>query len=253
MSGKIEAYYDEFTENFVRDFIEGNERVRRQLRFFHGALPAAAEKVLVVGCGSGEGAYHVACQGASNTEVLAVDLSGKAIEIAQRLFPHPRVEYRKLDVLTEHLEGSWDAILLPDVYEHIPSDRRGDLHARLRALLAHDGVVLITVPSPGKQEALRVRGDGLQIIDETVTAMDIAKMGDELGAPLSYMRLVSVWEQDDYMHAVLSRGAARVAPLARRPEGLVRRARRFLDKHIGHRIRRRRVQRALGGLRANTT
>jgi trans-aconitate 2-methyltransferase len=253
MSGKIEAYYDEFTENFVRDFVEGNERVRRQLRFFHGALPAAAEKVLVVGCGSGEGAYHVACQGASMTQVFAVDLSGKAIEIAQRLFPHPRVEYRKLDVLTERLEGSWDAILLPDVYEHIPSDRRGDLHARLRDLLAHDGVVLITVPSPGKQEALRARGEGLQIVDETVTAMDLARMGDELGAPLSYMSLVSVWEQGDYVHAVLARGAVRVAPLVRRPAGLMHRVRRFLDKHIGRRIRRRRVQRALGDLRANTT
>ena len=155
--------------------------------------------------------------------------------------------------LTDHLEGSWDAILLPDVYEHIPSGRRGDLHERLRALLDHDGVVLITLPSPGKQEALRARGEGLQIVDETVTAMDLAKMGDEVGAPLSYMNLVSVWEQNDYVHAALARGAARVAPLTWRPKGLVHRVRRFLDKHVGRWIRRRRVQRTLGGLRANTT
>jgi SAM-dependent methyltransferase len=184
------------------------------MEFFRNALPGSAQSILVVGCGSGEGALILA-RHARGARILAVDLSAENIRIARALFSHERIHYRKADVLSDALEGRWRFILLPDVYEHIPSARRAELHGRLRSLLAPGGRVLLTVPSLYHQRALQAAGTGLQIVDELVSLDDLNRLAVDLGATLSYFSTISVWRTNDYVHAIVELDAERYAPVTR--------------------------------------
>jgi SAM-dependent methyltransferase len=206
MKDSIEAFYDDFTSRFVRDYVEGNDRVERQLRFFAAAIPPTARSILVVGCGSGEGAFFIATKVAPHATILAVDLSSESLRLATSAFNHDRITYRKVDIVAESIEGTWDFVLLPDVYEHIPRDSRSCLHRHLKECLGPQGSILLTIPSPGKQASLRESGHGLQIVDETVTVEDLLELTRDVGAALTYFNMISVWDTNDYIHAIVQRG-----------------------------------------------
>ena len=68
----------------------------------------------------------------------------------------------------------FDAILVPDVLEHIPKERQRALFERIENLLGPRGIVLITYPSPEYQEYLRrERPELLQVVDETLRLSEI--------------------------------------------------------------------------------
>jgi SAM-dependent methyltransferase len=202
----VERFYDDFSSRLLRDWVEGNRRVELQFRFLREALPASLGSVLVVGCGNGAVARHLARAVALRARVLALDLSGANVAVAGRVFGHPRVEFRKADIIRDAVEGPWDAIVMPDVYEHIPAADRPAVHARLAALLAPRGRLLLTLPSPGHQEWLRRRGDEMQVVDESVELADLLALADDVGGTLACYNRVSVWRTDDYVHAVIERG-----------------------------------------------
>ena len=194
----IAAFYDEFSTKLVRDWVYGNKRVEAQL-----------ERVIVVGCGCGEVADFLARRVARRGRILAIDISPANIRIARLLFPHKRIEYRCVDILAGAIPGPWNAVVLPDLYEHIPAEGRDRLHGNLRHMLGSSGRVLLTLPSPWHQAMLRDRGCGLQIVDETVALSDLTAMADDLGALLTYFSMVSVFRTNDYIHAVIEQGADR--------------------------------------------
>jgi SAM-dependent methyltransferase len=208
--GEVESFYDDFSRKFIEDIVQRNDRVARQLIFFSNAIPSNAGRILIIGFGSGECAYFISTRIADHATITGVDISSQNLRLAQSLFPHPRIEYRKLDVITEPLEGQWDVIVLPDVYEHIPIESRAILHSKVNRGLTANGRVLLTIPSPGKQDSLRALGRGLQVIDETVTLNDLILLANDVGGSLTYFNMISVWETDDYIHAVIERGAQQV-------------------------------------------
>ena len=212
MKSVVETFYDQFSRTFIRDYVIGNRRVDRQIAFFCDAIPRSVQRILVIGCGSGMAAKAVAswCRKA---RVLAIDLSEENLRLARALHAHPRVAYEHLDVTVDALDGRFDAILLPDVYEHIPVAARSHLHSSLALALTDQGRILITVPSPGKQASLAARG-GLQIVDEVVSLDDIAHLARDVSGTLAYLNVVSIWEANDYMHAVVARDTAEVRPLS---------------------------------------
>lgn len=212
MTDSIEQYYDNFSTRFVEDIVQGNERIAHQLDFFHKAISESAKSVLVIGCGSGQGAHFIATSVAPNARLLAIDLSSENLRLAQSLFPDQRIEYRKVDVTRDAIEGEWDVIVLPDVYEHIPKDQRENVHTKLDRLLSQKGKILFTVPSPGKQLALQTSGEGLQIVDEVVTLEDLVKVASDTGGMLTYFNSISIWETNDYLHVMIERDA-KVGPL----------------------------------------
>jgi SAM-dependent methyltransferase len=213
MNKDVEAFYDSFSKGFVDDIVVGNERVQQQLEFFSRAIPVDTKSVLVIGCGSGQGAHFIATTIARNARVLGVDISSENLRLARQVFSHPRIEYRQVDVIVDEIDGQWDVIALPDVYEHIPKDSRNILHQRFDRLLSERGRILFTVPSPGKQASLYATGKGLQIVDEVVTLEDLSQVAQSVGAVLSYFNMVSIWETNDYIHAVVERGAEPIRPL----------------------------------------
>lgn len=204
---RVEAYYNEFSPKFVEDFVHGNDRVKRQLDFFAEAIPPETRRVLVIGCGSGQGAHHIATRIATEARVLGVDISESNLRLASALFAHERVEYRRMDVTRETPDGEWDIIVLPDVYEHIPREAHARLHARLDQLLAPRGKVLFTLPSPGYQKHLYKTGEGLQVVDEIITMEDLVQFAANVKGELTYFRLISIWLTNDYLHAMIERGS----------------------------------------------
>jgi len=209
----VERFYDGFSARLLRDWIEGNRRVECQFRFLREALPASLGSILVVGCGNGAVARRLAARVAPRARVLALDLSGENVDVARRFFGHPRVEFRRADIIRDRVEGPWHAIVLPDVYEHIPASERPGVHARLAALLAPRGRLLLTLPSPGHQAWLRARGEELQVVDESVELSDLIALADDVGGTLAYYNRVSVWRTDDYVHAVIERGDPKPHPV----------------------------------------
>lgn len=266
MDQNVEAFYDVFSAKFVGDIAGGNERIQQQLGFLSKTIPRNVRTVLVIGSGSGQAAHYIATRLAPAAKVLAVDISGENLRLARALFDHPRIEYRKVDVITDPLDGEWEAILLPDVYEHIPRTARGVLHEKLNRLLSGNGKILFTVPSPGKQASLYATGEGLQIIDEVVTLDDLTLAARDVGGVLTYFNMISVWETNDYIHAVVEREAEQVRPIVesdRVPiKGWARRnlwekGRDFLGYRFGlygllENGRRRRILRKLGGYKPPT-
>ena len=204
-SKEVKDFYDEFTDRFARDYIEGNKRVDAQLDFLINVLSTSAKRILVVGCGTGLVPAVISSQLVPGADVMAVDISHKNIELAKLLFAKQHVTYRHLDVLSQELSESWDVIILPDVYEHIARTSRPTLHARLKELLSKDGSIMMTFPSVEHQNKLQQTGEGLQVIDELVTLEDVEILAKETGCSLTYYNTVSVWNQGDYVHAVIDR------------------------------------------------
>lgn len=215
----VANYYSARADKTITDYVRGNRRITAQHEFLSRSIPRTAKGVLVVGCGSGQEAHHIATRVARGAEVLAVDISEERLNIARVLFPHRRIRYQRLDVLRDRIEGVWDVIVLPDVYEHIPIPDREDLHRALATALAPSGWIVLTCPSSHKQASLRAAGSGLQIVDETVALADLMKLAADVGGELTYFSMVSVWQMNDYVHAMIERGVAPGVPLA--PESMV--------------------------------
>ena len=241
----VRRFYDRLSDKSLRDYLEGNPRVAAQLAFLRDAIPETTRRILVIGCGSGEGAHYLARRAAPRACVVAVDISPANIALARRLFAHPRVAYRVADAVEGAIEGPWDAIVLPDVYEHIAREQRASFHAHLRATLSPRGTIALTVPSPAHQEALRERGEGLQPVDETVTLADLEKLARDIDGSLSYYALVGIWHTNDYVHAVVERGAEQRRSIALRDRTRLKRNPRGGPFERGARLARRHVARAV--------
>ncbi|MFG0249605.1 MAG: class I SAM-dependent methyltransferase [Phycisphaeraceae bacterium JB051] len=206
MSSQVKAFYDVFSERFIRDFVFGNLRVQRQVEYFSQAIPADTKRILVIGCGSGESALHLVEHVAPQANILAVDLASNSVEIAQKLFPHPQIQYQQMDVVTDTIDGSWDVIVMPDVLEHIPLDGRDVLFEKINTLLSDRGILLITCPAPNARRSRRRAENTLsQIVDEDVSLEDLMHAGKITNCRLSFYRLASIWHPNDYFHAMLER------------------------------------------------
>ncbi len=203
---RVKDYYDDFAGHLLRDYIRGNARLTAQHDFCRDALSPRTGSVLIMGCGSGESSYYIAQKLAPKADIWAVDISPENIRMAQALFPHPRITYRVMDITQTSPGQQFDAVLLPDVYEHIPRAQRNILHQALHRLLNPRGQVLITIPSQSHQENLMAAGKGLQVVDEVVSLQDLQVLADDIQGHLSYYNIVNVFRSGDYVHAVVAAG-----------------------------------------------
>ena len=107
-------------------------------------------RVLDLGCGRGELAYHFCKRGHA---VTAVDYSRNAIELANTCFDgeddlRTNVEFREGSVTTVILEGDYDLAIASDLIEHLSADEVSLLYGRVSEHLRTDGIfVLHTSPN----------------------------------------------------------------------------------------------------------
>lgn len=215
---KIDAksFYDQFDRKLVNDYVGGNPRMLAALEFMKKEVKiSGASKILDIGCGLGWSSYTLAAMKGVES-VMAVDLSSELVKSAKKMFGHPKVDYRQMDVTDRNvkLSGCFDAIIMLDVYEHIPVTARERFHKALGELLSDTGFLLLSCPTKDHQNFLREqKPEGLQPVDEDVDLPELVSLAEDLEGRLDTYRLINVWSPRDYLHAVIRRNKGGPAPL----------------------------------------
>lgn len=207
----VERFYDNWVRRLLTDYVAGNERAEAAIAFAVSSLPAGNIRVLDVGCGIGWSSFEVV-RNHPNATVHGVDLSPRLIAVAEALFgTEAKLSFQSADVLDGGLADSeFDAILLLDVYEHLPAAARDAVAGSLRTLLNGNGRLIITTPTVALQEYIRSeRPHELQPIDEDVSPENMERLAEAVDGRVLERRVVSIWRQDDYMYTVIAQGEAR--------------------------------------------
>ena len=203
----VEAFYDGFQQRLVKDYLLGNKRIVAAIRFMQERIQPGCSAILDIGSGLGWSSYEFA-RFFPKATVLGVDISSELVGLAQLLFSRPNLAYRKVDVTSDSFSFGqpFDAITLIDVYEHIPISERVNFHQHLRRHLSSNGQVLIATPTPLHQQWLREHApEGLQPVDEDVTLEDMQALAHALDGQLTVFKNISIWNTNDYFHALIER------------------------------------------------
>lgn len=201
---EVEEYYNGFSKRvLLKDFTMLNQRQEAIKKLCGQHVPPGA-RVLEIGCGCGIITKHLLKIASS---VLAIDVSQKNIKIASAYAASPKSQFRVLDVTSEELSindsENFDVILLADVIEHIPKKKHAKLFNSIEKLLAPEGVVIITYPSPQYQEYLKKnKPETIQIVDETIYPVDLL---DKTTLRLHYFNTCNIWCKNQYVHAIFAR------------------------------------------------
>jgi ubiquinone/menaquinone biosynthesis C-methylase UbiE len=151
----VKEYYEELWERLPDDLTPPDLTVRRR---FALANVGRGDRVLDLGCGTGDLAADLAQAGA---QVTAVDVAQAALERAGRR--HPELELRLIEVdgPLPFGDGAFDAVWSSEVIEHVADTARW--LSEVRRVLAPRGRVLLTTPSHGR---LRLLAGGIERYSE---------------------------------------------------------------------------------------
>lgn len=121
-------------------------------------LAELGRRALVVGCGLGDDAEHLAALG---LDVTAFDISPEAVAWCRRRFPDSRVHYQQADLLAPPAEftltqsaevtGAFDFIFEAYTLQSLPIELRQQAMAHLASFLAPGGTLLVV--ARGRDEA----------------------------------------------------------------------------------------------------
>jgi cyclopropane fatty-acyl-phospholipid synthase-like methyltransferase len=214
-------YYDRFSKELTQDYVVENPRTKAAIQHILTWLPEVTNRVLDIGCGIGWTSYEVATQ-RSEATVMGVDLAPKSIEIAQKLFQKSNLSYSQQDITIKDFQSKnqFDAVLLVDVYEHIPADSRTFFHSSVAKILNDKGRIIITCPTALLQKWTKAHfPEGLQPVDEDITVAELQRFAEDVDGEVIYFSYKNIWDNSDYFHAVIER----------RPE-FSRRKRSFSEK-----------------------
>lgn len=204
---EVRKFYNSFGGTvLLRDFLALNRRQVAIQNLCNRYIPIDAQ-ILEIGCGVGILSKYLQRRA---RKVVSVDISDVNVSIARAFAGSPINDFLNVDVTknTTDLEtyGKFEAILLADVLEHIPPQKHVLLFQSIEGLLAKNGIVIITVPSPQYQEYLkRYSPETLQIIDESITLADVLSVTT---LDLHYFSYVDIWGANQYLHIVLQKGLA---------------------------------------------
>ncbi|MCB0108922.1 MAG: class I SAM-dependent methyltransferase [Caldilineaceae bacterium] len=132
VQGKLAAAYGEG--------VHTKHRHMNYHRFFVQRI-APGERVLDVGSNHGAVSFDIAEQ--AGATVVGMEINPALVAEARQRHPHPKVEYRVGDVLTDQIDEHFDVIVLSNVLEHLP--QRPQLLRRLQEA-THPARFLIRVP-----------------------------------------------------------------------------------------------------------
>jgi trans-aconitate 2-methyltransferase len=228
----VAGYYDDYV---------GRQRAAGVNERHHLILALALEQglrdarhVLEIGCGIGT-LTGLLSQAVPNARILAVDLSPASIAAAREQFKdRHNITWKVADVVSDHLDGTYGMIILPDVLEHIPEEHHAALFQRLRALLAPEGRVLIHAPDPYYSDWVRTHHpEQQQVIDLALHLPALVQRVHAGGLTLAHFQRHCIWtDMPDYMaltlvHAPAGHDFRQVPP---RPPGTWSRVKHRLGK-----------------------
>lgn len=203
----VSTFYDESTHKRLRDYVHGNPRAIAAIQFALHHIPAGATRVLDLGCGVGWSAWEILRHNPDLT-VIGVDLSPRQMHTAKQLFPHPQLSWIVSDLTQKGAfqPDSFDAIVMLDVYEHLPVASRSTLHHVFRHILKDQGVIILTCPSVFHQHYLRTElPNGLQPVDEDVHLADLLQLAHDIDGEILSFAYQTIWHTNDYSHTVIQK------------------------------------------------
>jgi SAM-dependent methyltransferase len=198
------GFYDTQASRKLRDYASANRRIERAWKTIC-EWSRTPSRILEIGCGVGSVCWRFSKRFPA-TEILGVDFSHGNLDIAKQFFSAPNVRYVLMSADDEFTFGTFDLIVLMDVYEHVAVEDRPKLHENIRRSLNSDGAVILTVPTPKHLAWLRANNPSeIQPIDENITPELLCSIACDLGRDLLIYREVNVWHYGDYAHAVIGK------------------------------------------------
>lgn len=200
-------YYDVFSKKLLADYIYGNPRVEYAIQHALRWIPPHAQHILDLGCGIGWSSWEVK-RHFPEAHVLGVDISEGMIEVASDLFQTEGLSYLVHNVLENDLniDYQFDAVIMLDVYEHIPEDLNDKLNSFLDRVLQRNGRIILTCPSIPHQYFLqRYMPSGLQPVDEIISSEVMGKLAKRVNGEIVYYSYVSLGHTNDYLHVTIER------------------------------------------------
>lgn len=186
----VSEFYDSFLEEEEAS-LKLNIRHYKVFRELCRAGLKRDHKVLEVGCGFGTVTSLLAPY-LKRGKVLAVDISPNRVAMAQKnLGRYKNIEFLVSDMSDFARDEKFDAVLMPDVLEHIPVEQHEALFKTFAAHLNPGGMVFVHIPHPLSLDWARInRPESLQIIDQSLyTEMympPISKSGFYVDTLISY-------------------------------------------------------------------
>lgn len=220
----IQTFYDAFSGRLVSDYVHGNARLAAAQEHVLQSIPTSATRILELGCGIGVVADAIS-RAFPNARIDAVDLSIENVANATKLFASDRIQFSVRDITASEPLGleHYDAVVMVDVLEHVPAADRERLFDAIKARLKADASFIATFPSPSFQNYLRTsRPDEIQPVDEDISPEIFGQIAQSLGGEVRQFSFRTIWRTEDYVHAVIVRGATREAGSAVRVGGASR-------------------------------
>ena len=158
-----------------------------------------SKKILDVGCGTGYFSYKAAKKGA---DVLGIDFSAEAIEIAQSKYQHSHLKYQQMDV--KKIEGKYDVIVSIGTLEHM--DNPLQILKLFKRHLNPKGKIIITSPNWTNPRGYMLMTLWL-LFDAPITLADLhyqtpidfQKYSDNLDMKLKWRTIDKSWAHGDIL------------------------------------------------------
>jgi cyclopropane fatty-acyl-phospholipid synthase-like methyltransferase len=201
-------FYDNRVEKFLLDYLRGNKRTEAAISYALSVIPINIKNILDLGYGIGWSSYEIS-RYFPDVSILALGLSKTLIQTARKIFAAKNIHYETMDITSKNFlnkDNIFDAIIMIDVYEHIPKNKREFFHKAINKSLSRKGRIILTCPTIYHQNWLKQNNpSGLQPVDENVTLNDLEKLADSISGQVIDYEQKSIWRKKDYFHATISR------------------------------------------------
>jgi ubiquinone/menaquinone biosynthesis C-methylase UbiE len=151
----VQEYYEELWERLPEELTPPDQALRRRFALDN---VAPGERVLDLGCGTGDLAADLARGGA---HVTAADVAQAALDRAGRRHPELELRLVGIDRPLPYDDGAFSAVWSSEVIEHVADTARW--LSEVRRVLAPRGRLLLTTPSHGR---LRLLAGGIERYSE---------------------------------------------------------------------------------------
>ena len=202
-------FYNQFDEKLIKDYASGNKRIVSAIQRLAQYIPSGEKiNVLDIGCGLGWSTYEFS-RFFKYAYFNGVDLSPVLIENANKLFQNDNLDYKVFDVTKKVPNKRYDAIVMIDVYEHIPKEERKKFHQSLFNILNPGGRILLACPSAYHQKYLKENNpQELQPVDEDVDLTVMQQTAKNVEGEIIFFEYQNIWRSFDYLYAVIQNNVA---------------------------------------------
>jgi SAM-dependent methyltransferase len=199
------SYYNDHVQHKLNDFIRVNPRIEAAWKNLQKFAPNNPLNILEIGCGIG-GIAHRINERWPRASVKGIDISTQSIEIATKLFSNANTSFLSGELKQSTFNEQFDFIILMDVYEHICSEDRVELHASLKKILKNKGRIFLSVPTPHYLRWLeKNKPETIQPVDEYITFDVIGRLAADTNTEVKLYELKDIWNTGDYAHVVLEK------------------------------------------------